>query len=403
MEKYNIVKLRSYLVHLVIGAAVLILGGSVLYSILSEMLQVYDPGSKYAYIFGIIACALILLIGLFFIVKAFGFENQVFKHVSFEDRARFFEELGDEQTLFFDRYLFVTRHYLLAYVKSWNPQAKLLKIQDLIGCFGKPYYAGSDELVQYDVIFCDKDFHLYCCAVKGKKAAMMEEAWKAVCSLAPWVFHDDYVDFVAGLTKKSKKRSYIKIVEHRKKLEEVSEDTIQNAVISAADVIKSFNEQSGRREKKPLSMQETQRLERLNPDVEGDDASDMDEMSEDEPKARRGLFGRKSGREKAGRNKADQHDGGRPAKRSRSGPDKADRNKIDQNDGGQPAKRGRSGPDKADRNKIDQHDGGQPAKRSRSSSNNAGRKNGPRDPGNAKELDLEETQKLPKIGNRRKD
>ena len=250
MEKYSIVKLRSYLVHLIIGAAVLILGGSVLYSILSEMIQVYDPGSKYAYIFGIIACALILLIGLFFIVKAFGFENQVFKHVALEDRAGFFEELGDEQTLFFDRYLFVTRHYILVYVKSWNPFAKLLRVEDLIGCFGKPYYAGSDELVQYDVIFCDRDFHLYRCEVKGKKAAMMEEAWKAVCSLAPWVFHDDYVDFVAGLTKKSKKRSYVKIVEHRKKLEEVSEDTIQNAVISAADVIKSFNEQAGRRDKK---------------------------------------------------------------------------------------------------------------------------------------------------------
>lgn len=250
MEKYSIVKLRSYLVHLIIGAAVLILGGSVLYSILSEMIQVYDPGSKYAYIFGIIACALILLIGLFFIVKAFGFENQVFKHVALEDRAGFFEELGDEQTLFFDRYLFVTRHYILVYVKSWNPYAKLLRIEDLIGCFGQPYYAGSDELVQYDVIFCDKDFHLYRCEVKGRKAAMMEEAWKAVCSLAPWVFHDDYVDFVAGLTKKSKKRSYVKIVEHRKKLEEVSEDTIQNAVISAADVIRTFNEQAGRRDKK---------------------------------------------------------------------------------------------------------------------------------------------------------
>lgn len=253
MEKYSIVKLRSYLVHLIIGAAVLILGGSVLYSILSEMIQVYDPGSKYAYIFGIIACALILLIGLFFIIKAFGFENQVFKHVALEDRAGFFEELGDEQTLFFDRYLFVTRHYILVYVKSWNPFAKLLRVDDLIGCFGKPYYAGSDELVQYDVIFCDRDFHLYRCEVKGKKAAMMEEAWKAVCSLAPWVFHDDYVDFVAGLTKKSKKRSYVKIVEHRKKLEEVSEDTIQNAVISAADVIKSFNEQAGRRDKKAAS------------------------------------------------------------------------------------------------------------------------------------------------------
>lgn len=371
MEKYSIVKLRSYLVHLVIGAAVLILGGSVLYSILSEMLQVYDPGSKYAYIFGIIACALILLIGLFFIVKAFGFENQVFKHVSFEDRADFFEELGDEQTLFFDRYLFVTRHYILVYAKSWNPQAKLLKIQDLIGCFGKPYYAGSDELVQYDVIFCDKDFHLYCCAVKGKKAAMMEEAWKAVCSLAPWVFHDDYVDFVAGLTKKSKKRSYVKIVEHRKKLEEVSEDTIQNAVISAADVIKSFNEQNVRREKKPLSMQETVRLDGLGKAIEGDVEEDMDVIPQDKSGQRGGLFGRKAGREKVARNK----DKGQ-TKRAKSGLGKAGRDKA-----AGKAETADS-PVRRKTQRISDEDGGF---------------------GKSKNQALEETQKLPKMGNRKKD
>ncbi len=242
MEKYSLVKLRSYVVHLVLGAAVLIFGGSVLYSILSEMIQIYDSASKYAYICGIVACALILLIGLFFIVKAFGFENQVFKRITLEERAEFFQELGDEKTLFFDRYMFITRHFIMLYVKSWNPYVKLLRVEDLIACFGKPYYAGSDELVQYDVILCDTHFHIYRCVVKGKKAGMMEEAWKAVCSLAPWVFREDYEDFMAGLTKQSKKRSYMKIVEHRRAAGEVSEDTIQDAVINAADVIRSFNE-----------------------------------------------------------------------------------------------------------------------------------------------------------------
>lgn len=246
MEKYSLVKLRSYVVHLVIGVAVLIFGGSVLYSILSEMIQVYDPASKYAYICGIVACALILFIGLFFIVKAFGFENQVFKQVSLEERAGFFQELGDEKTLFFDRYMFITRHFVMVYVKSWNPCVKLLRIEDLIACFGRPYYAGSDELVQYDVVLCDHHFHIYRCAVKGKKAAMMEEAWKALCSLAPWVFNDDYEDFMAGLTRQSKKRSYMKVVEHRRAAGQVSEDTTPDAVISAADVIRSFNDKKAR-------------------------------------------------------------------------------------------------------------------------------------------------------------
>ncbi len=242
MEKYSLVKLRNYVGHLVIGVAVLIFGGSVLYSILSEMIQIYDPASKYAYIFGIGACVLILIAGIFFLVKAFGFENQLFKNVSPEERAEFFRELGDERTLFFDHYMFVTRHFILVYLKSWNPSVKLVRIDDLVACFGKPYDAGSDELVQYDVILCDKRFHVYRCIVKGKKAGMMEEAWKAVCSLAPWVFREDSEEFFSGMTRRSKKRSYLKVIEHRKSVTDISEDTIQDVVVSAADVIRSFNE-----------------------------------------------------------------------------------------------------------------------------------------------------------------
>ena len=263
MDKYNLVKLRSYLVHLVIGAAIIIFGASVLYSILAEMLQMYDPGSKYAYICGIAACALILVIGLLFLVKAFSFSRQTFKNLTFVEREAFFQELEDEQTLFFDRYLFVTRHYIMLNVRSWNPYTKIVKADDLIGCFGRPYYASSEELVQYDVILCDKDFHLYCCAVKGKKAAMMEEAWKTICSYAPWVFHEDYGDFVAGLTKKSKKRSYLKIVEHRREMDDVSEDTIQEVAISAADVIKTFNDKNNVPQMDKNHLQHTQKLPKI--------------------------------------------------------------------------------------------------------------------------------------------
>ena len=83
MEKYSLVKLRSYLFHLVIGAAILIFGSSVLGSILSEMFQAYDAGSKYAYIFGMIACGVILVFGLLFVIKAFWFKCTGFWENSF--------------------------------------------------------------------------------------------------------------------------------------------------------------------------------------------------------------------------------------------------------------------------------------------------------------------------------
>lgn len=244
MEKYSLVKLRSYLFHLVIGAAILIFGSSVLGSILSEMFQAYDAGSKYAYIFGMIACGVILVFGLLFVIKAFSFNAQVFGKIPFEDKAEFFSELEEPTTLFYGRYLFVTRHYLFVYAKSLGPFVKLVKIDDLVGCFGKPYYAAKNELVQYDVILCDKNFKLYRCCVKGKKAGMMEEAWKSICALAPWVFHEDYVEFAAGLTKRSQKKAYLKTIEHRRSASDLTEDTIPDIMISAADVIKSFNERT---------------------------------------------------------------------------------------------------------------------------------------------------------------
>lgn len=49
-------------------------------------------------------------------------------------------------------------------------------------------------------------------------------------------------NFFSGITQRSKKKSYLKVVEHRKAVTEVSEDTIQDMVVSAADVIRSFNE-----------------------------------------------------------------------------------------------------------------------------------------------------------------
>ena len=227
MAKYNLLKLKNYLVYLTIGALILVFGCSVLYSIISEMVQMYDDKSKYAYIGALIVTGIIIAIGLIVIRRAFGFEKQVMKDLTSEEKILFFEELEDSETVSFDRYICVTKHFIMCHVKStWMSKVCVLKIDDLVGCFGNPHFAGSDDLVQYDVVLCDKDFHLYRCIVKGKRAAKMEDAIKAICSYAPWVFSDDYMDFVSGLTKRKKKRSYLKIVEHRKQSIVSQEDAL---------------------------------------------------------------------------------------------------------------------------------------------------------------------------------
>lgn len=249
MENYNLVKLRSYVIRLLIGTAALIFGASVLYSILYEMLRTYDYESRYAYICGIISCVIILAIGLYFVVKALGFEKQLFQNWSVEEKQVFLSELDSENALFYDRYLFITRHYIMASDKSWAHPYCILKIDDLIGCFGRPFYASKNELVEYDVILYDKDFRMCRCVVKGSKAEMMAHACETITSLAPWVFSgDDYGEFMNSMSKKSGKRVLLKAVEHSKDSVEVTEDTISDVVISAADTIESYQEKKNQKQ-----------------------------------------------------------------------------------------------------------------------------------------------------------
>lgn len=220
MEKYNLIKMRNYLVHLVIGTAVLLFGGGVLCSIVSEMVEVYDPASKYAYICGIVFSGLILAVGFFFLMRAFGFEKRLFKKFTSEERADFLAELPTQDTKLYGKYVFVTPDYILVYSDSWSPSAKLVKVKDLIACFGKPYYAGSEELVRYDLILCDKRFQLYRCCAKGKDVVSMEEAHSCICEKVPWVFSDDYEEFMTGLSKRAKKKAYLRTVQHRREIAE---------------------------------------------------------------------------------------------------------------------------------------------------------------------------------------
>lgn len=237
--------------NLILGVVMLILGGLLLAGIISEMLNAYLGGSKYAYIGGIIFCVLILISGLYFLVRAFGFERQIFKHYSLEDKAKFLRELADESTLCFGHHLIITRHYLL-YTEKAELTLKLIKIEDITACFGKPYYAAENEMVQYDLIFADRRFKISRCMVKGKKAAIMEEAWKAICGLAPWVFSEHYLEFISGLTKRSKKRSYGKMIEHRRQTRDVSEEDIQEEMITAADLINKFNQKAAQEPQEKL-------------------------------------------------------------------------------------------------------------------------------------------------------
>lgn len=240
VNKFNKLKLKTYLIQLIIGLPGIIIGVQILYSILSEMKEAYDITSRYAYICGIIICIILIVAGALFIIRAFHFEKQLFKGITDEEKEAFLEELGDQTTLSFGTGLIVTKHYLIVRAKRRGSIFKLIKIENLIACFGRPFYAGSDELVKYDIILCEKDFKLSVCEVNDKNVFVMEEAFHTICSLAPWVLSEDYVGFLSNYRKKARQKAYLKMVDHRKAQMEINEDTIPEVLISAADLIQAF-------------------------------------------------------------------------------------------------------------------------------------------------------------------
>jgi len=249
VNKFNKLKLKTYLIQLLIGLLSIIIGIQILYSILSEMNEAYHMASRYAYICGIIICVILIIAGIFFIIKASHFDKQLFKDLTSEEKEAFLKELNDKTTLFFGTDLIITKHYLIVREKHRGMVFRLIKIESLIACFGHPVYAGSDELLQYDIILCDKDFRLSICEVKDESVFMMEGAFQTICSMAPWVLSEDYVGFLSNFRKKARQKAYLKMVDHRKEQIEIDEDTIPELLISAADLIQAFEDKTKTPEK----------------------------------------------------------------------------------------------------------------------------------------------------------
>ena len=72
-------KLKNYFFHLVAGTLMVLFGAGIFQAILLEMLKEYDSASKLAYICGLIACAGIILYGVYELMQAFNYERRILK------------------------------------------------------------------------------------------------------------------------------------------------------------------------------------------------------------------------------------------------------------------------------------------------------------------------------------
>lgn len=243
--------MRNYLEHLIIGVAIVTVTFGVLFGIVQEMTTAYDGASRYAYIWGIVFCALLIAAAIYFILLAATMNKRIFRFLTVDERRQFFKELNESSTLHFGDRLIITQHFVVAYAHSWRAHIHILRLDDLVACFGRNVYGSSSEPDSYHLILFDKRFKMIKCVVNGKKAQIMDKGYQALLKLAPWVFSDNYDEFMDVFERKSREKAYLKEIELRRSQTDDTDDTLPEEVITAADIIRKFEAQ--KREKVKFS------------------------------------------------------------------------------------------------------------------------------------------------------
>lgn len=71
MQPYYAIKLKCFILRLMMGCSLLLISIGITVSIVQEIMESYDVNSKLAYILGLVICALMVLLGIWLIYQAF--------------------------------------------------------------------------------------------------------------------------------------------------------------------------------------------------------------------------------------------------------------------------------------------------------------------------------------------
>ena len=247
MKNFNVIRMRCYLERIICGTALVLTGAGILYSIVYEMATLYDEAALLAYICGIVACAVMVILGVFMLYGASRMNRRIFRCLSAEERQLFYYEMRSKDALCFGNQLIITPHFVVAYSRTLLANVHIIKMDDLVACFGRNVYGdASDEPESYQLLLFDRTFKKIECIVKGKRAKMMDEGYQVLLSLSPWVFSDNYDEFINSYSRKSKEKAYLKEIELRRQHTQPLDDTLPLPQTTAADIIRKFNEMQER-------------------------------------------------------------------------------------------------------------------------------------------------------------
>lgn len=202
-------KLKNYFFHLVAGTLMVLFGAGIFQAILLEMLKEYDSASKLAYICGLIACAGIILYGVYELMQAFNYERRILKSLEPGERHEFISELSEGVELSIPGQVVMTRHYLLVPARNMSFVHVFAKNR-MIGCFQADVHK-EEAATEAQIVIYDTDFKSVNVDIRGNGSSEAAgKLYDKICTGMPWIFHEDYDGFLDQIRRSGYRRKLIK-------------------------------------------------------------------------------------------------------------------------------------------------------------------------------------------------
>ncbi len=214
MQPYYAIKLKCFVLRLMMGSAVLLTVGSITVAIIQEMTGSYDKDSRMAYIFGLLICVLMAALGVMMVYQAFHFEKSVFGHSS-RNFALLKKDLEDKNVLSAGN-LVVTKQFILLFSMHLFSMCKVIRSEDIIACFEDPVYGTVAKPTEYKIYIYDRKFKCHTILLDVKQSEAGHLAKEKICTERPWIFIDNRDVFLDMIITKSGRRNVFKQIEKNK-------------------------------------------------------------------------------------------------------------------------------------------------------------------------------------------
>lgn len=291
MQPYYEIKLKCFILRLMMGCGILLAGGSILISIVREMMSSYDGDSRYAYVLGLLICVLMLGLGAFLVYQAFHFEQLVFGRRK-QDYALLKKDMEAAQVVSAGN-LVVTDQFALLFSMHLFNMCQVIRAEDIIACFENPVYGTVAKPTEYTIYIYDRDFKCHTIVLKARKAEDGHRAKEKICREQPWIFSDNRDAFLdMMMTKAGRRNALNKIEKIRYQMKstvnvEAEAETELNQIASEAREKLNFHSILGKRSAKKDNKEQKKDAGKEQRKEQGKEAKEQQEVPRKEQKKKK--------------------------------------------------------------------------------------------------------------------